>query len=183
MPISSVSCFSATGSDDAATASRIANPRSRLWIVGVSCVGFPLMIGAQRPSQNTTPLRFDLPPGAHIARGHSKMLSQMQRSLRIVHSVESPDPNNRAPVGQADEGESQGLREADVRGGSLAAGGRWSGLALSPGVAAQSVVLKDLVPNGWLIGARSIRTRVTAATAWPLISSPGSSTRSALRTC
>ena len=35
---------------------------------------------------------------------------------------------------------------------ALGAGGRWSPLALSPCAAAQSVALKDLVPNGWLIG-------------------------------
>src|SRR5688572_26243405 len=46
MPMRSVRCFSGTGSAEAATASRMASPRSRLWIGGVSCVCFPLMAGS-----------------------------------------------------------------------------------------------------------------------------------------
>jgi class 3 adenylate cyclase len=43
IPIRSVRRFSGTGSEDPATASRMAKPRSRLWIGGVSCVGFPFI--------------------------------------------------------------------------------------------------------------------------------------------
>ena len=39
----SVSCFSGTGWDEAATASRMARPRSRLWIAGVSRIALPFM--------------------------------------------------------------------------------------------------------------------------------------------
>src|SRR5512145_1409066 len=58
MPMSAVSSRKGTGSADAATASRIARPRSRLWMVGVSCVDFPFMAG--RSAGHRIPLLFGL---------------------------------------------------------------------------------------------------------------------------
>src|SRR5688572_18361984 len=162
MPMRSVRCFRGTGAGDAATASRMANPRARLWIGGVSSMGFPFIIeaapavsrGSKGPPQDTTPFFDSVPRNAPATARRQKMPSQMQQVLRIVHRVTGLGPARR-------RARSEDLLRIDRRGFakslSVAAGvvaaSRWTSVVPVPSVAAQTAALKDLVPKGWLIGA------------------------------
>src|SRR5688572_16151705 len=156
MPMRSVRCFSGTGSGDAATASRMASPRSRLWIGGVSRVGLPLICD-QRPPQNTTPVR-----GVRSRRSRnpkpppppecSPPENPLANATRVAYSAPRHGARHHHEVG-AEE-----LLRIDRRGftkslsvaaaGVAAATPRWADPST---VTAQAAALKDVVPRGWLI--------------------------------
>src|SRR5688572_9169665 len=152
MPMRSVRCFRGTGPGDAATASRMASPRSRLWIGGVSSVCLSFIIWGA-PATEYHCVFLPGPPDRAGCRPAAK--NTLANATRVAYSA----PRSRAPT-RPDTTRSEDPLRIDRRGFarslSVAAGvvaaSRWT-TVLPPPVAAQTAALKDLVPKGWLIGA------------------------------